>query len=57
VIGKDGGTSDIQVLSGPPMLTQAATNAVKQWVYVPYTQNGQILEMETTVNVIFNLAN
>lgn len=55
IIGKDGHVSDLKVLSGPPMLQQAAVDAVKQWVYRPYRNNGEAVEVETTINVIFTL--
>jgi protein TonB len=42
-------------MSGPPMLQQAALDAVSNWRYRPYLLNGQPVEVETTVNVIFTL--
>jgi len=44
-----------QVLSGPPLLAQAALNAVKQWRYRPYYLNGMPIEVETQVTVNFRL--
>ena len=41
--------------SGPPMLTQSALEAVRTWRYKPYQLNGDPVEVETTVNVVFNL--
>ena len=37
------------------MLQQAAPDAVRQWRYRPYALNGQPVEVETTVNVVFSL--
>jgi len=37
------------------MLQQAALDAVKEWRYRPYLLNGQPIEVETTINVIFKL--
>jgi protein TonB len=37
------------------MLQQAALDAVKTWLYRPYQLNGQPVEVETTVNVVFTL--
>ncbi len=37
------------------MLTQAATEAVSQWKFKPLVLNGQAVEMETTVNIDFQL--
>ncbi len=55
VIGKDGVVKDLRVVSGPPILAQAAMAAVKQWRYKPYYLNGQPTEIDTTINVNFKL--
>ena len=46
---------NLRVVSGPPMLQQAALDAVRSWRYRPYLLNGEPVEVETTVNVVFNL--
>lgn len=55
LIGKDGKIENVQVLSGPTQLAQAAVNAVRQWRYKPYYLNGEPVEVQTTINVNFNL--
>jgi protein TonB len=37
------------------MLTQSALEAVRQWKYKPYLLNGEPVEVETTIQVNFNL--
>jgi len=54
-ISKSGGIENLRVVSGPPMLQQAALDAVRAWRYKPYLLNGDPVEVETTVNVVFNL--
>jgi TonB family protein len=54
-IGRDGTIRDIKVLSGPPLVIQAALEAVKQWTYKPTLLNGQAVEVLTTVDVNFTL--
>jgi protein TonB len=54
-ISKTGTIENLRVLSGSPMLQQAALNAVQQWRYRPYLLNGDPVEVETTINVIFSL--
>ena len=54
-ISKTGTIENLRVLSGHPMLRQAALDAVKTWRYRPYLLNGQPVEVETTVDVIFKL--
>jgi periplasmic protein TonB len=56
LIGKDGSIQNLHVVSGHPMLTGAALDAVKQWRYKPYYLNGEPVEVDTTVNVIFSLS-
>jgi TonB family protein len=55
VINKSGDVRDVQLLSGHPMLAPAAIEAVKQWKYQPYLVNGEAVEVETNVQVIFRL--
>ena len=56
LIAKDGKIENLQAVSGSPLLTAAAINAVKQWRYKPYILNGQPVEVETTVTVNFHLS-
>jgi protein TonB len=37
------------------MLQQAALDAVSQWRYRPYLLNGQPVDVETTINVVFTM--
>ena len=55
LIGKDGTIADLSVISGHPMLIQAAMDAVKQWRYKPYLLNGEPVLVQTTINVNFEL--
>lgn len=54
-ISKGGTIENLRVVSGPPMLQQSAVNAVSTWRYRPYLLDGQPVEVETTVNVVFSL--
>jgi protein TonB len=55
-ISKAGTIENLRVVSGPAMLQMAALDAVKTWRYRPYLLNGEPVEVETTVNVVFTLA-
>ncbi len=57
VIGKDGTVQNLRVISGHPMLTEAAIAAVRQWLYRPYYLNGEAVEVDTQINVNFTVAN
>jgi periplasmic protein TonB len=54
-ISRAGTIENLRVVSGPPLLRQAALDAVKQWRYRPYLLNGQLVEVETAVEVDFKL--
>ncbi len=55
IIDREGNIQDLQLVSGHPMLVPSAIAAVKQWRYKPYLLNGQPVEVETTITVIFSL--
>ena len=57
LIGKDGKLSNLQVESGPVQLREAALDAVKQWEYWPYFDQGEAIEVTTKINVVFNFGN
>ncbi len=52
-IGVDGRVENLQLLSGHPLLVDAAMDAVRQWEYSPTLLNGQAVEVETEVEVNF----
>jgi protein TonB len=54
-ISKAGTIENLRVVSGHPLLQQAALSAVSAWRYRPYLLDGQPVEVETTVNVVFSL--
>ena len=53
VVGKDGKVKKATPMSGPPLLRQAAAEAVRQWLYSPAMLNGEPIEAETQVDVNF----
>jgi serine/threonine-protein kinase len=55
LINKEGTVQNVKVISGHPLLGQAAVDAVKQWKYKPASLNGEAVEAVTTVTVNFNL--
>jgi protein TonB len=55
IIAKNGKIENLQVLSGPPLLVQAALEAVRQWVYRPTLLNGDPVEVVTLIDVNFGL--
>jgi protein TonB len=56
IISKTGDVTELQPISGDPVLTEAAISAVKQWKYRPYLLQGEPIEVDTQVQVNFTLA-
>jgi periplasmic protein TonB len=54
-IGTTGNVTNLKAISGEPLLTQAAMDAVKQWKYKPYLLNGEPVEIQTEVTINFKL--
>ncbi|MGH9528325.1 MAG: TonB family protein, partial [Terriglobales bacterium] len=46
LIGKEGTIQDLHVISGPAILSEAAREAVTQWHFKPYYQDGKAVETE-----------
>ena len=54
-IAADGGVQDVQVISGPAVLAEASSDAVKQWKFKPRMVKGSPVEMQTTITLKFRL--
>jgi protein TonB len=55
VIGTAGTIQQLQLISGHPLLAQAAMDAVRQWRYRPTMLNGDPIEVDTVISVSFTL--
>jgi len=55
-ISADGSIRNLRVVSGPPLLVNAALEAVKQWRYRPTLLNGIAVEVFTEIDVNFSLS-
>ncbi len=53
VISKGGTVENVQVLSGPPLLRQAAVDAVRNFRYKPTILSGEAVEVQADINVVF----
>ena len=56
IIGKDGAIQKLKVLSGPKELRKSSADAVRTWKYKPYLLNGNPVEVETHISVVYTLA-
>jgi TonB family protein len=55
LVGADGTIENLRVISGPGILTAAAQQAVRQWRFKPYMQNGQAVETKARITVNFSI--
>jgi protein TonB len=55
VIATDGSIQSLQVVSGNPLFYQSALDAVRQWRYRPTVLNGEPVEIDTFISVIYNI--
>jgi len=54
-IGRDGAVEEVKLVSGQPVLADAAMAAVKQWRFKPRVEQGKAVEMQTMVTLNFRL--
>lgn len=55
IIGTDGSVQSLQVVSGDPLFINSAKDAVLRWRYRPTYLNGQPVEVDTYISVIYTL--
>ncbi len=55
ILGTDGAVRQLELVSGHPLLVPAAIDAVRQWKYQPTLVEGKPVEVETTIDVYFQL--
>jgi TonB family protein len=53
VVGIDGRVKDVKVISGHPLLRDAAIRAVRTWTFKPATINGKSVEAPARAEVNF----
>ncbi len=55
IVSPEGAVQHLQVISGAPMLTSSALDAVKTWTYKPYLLNGRPVTVDTIITVHYTL--
>lgn len=55
IISKEGAIEQLEYVTGPPLLMKNAMDAVRQWRYRPTMLNGEPVEVDTTISVVFTL--
>jgi protein TonB len=57
IIGKDGTVQQLEYISGPRLLSKSAMDAVRQWRYRPTVLNGEPVEVDTKISIVYKLGN
>lgn len=57
IISREGTITSLVVVGGHPLLVEAALDAVRQWRYRPTILDGEPVEVDTTISVVFQLQN
>ena len=55
IISTDGSMQSLEVISGDPLFIQSALNAVREWRYRPTILDGQPIEVDTHITVVYTL--
>ena len=55
IIATDGTIQSLEIVGGDPMFFQSALDAVSQWRYRPTILNGQPVEIDTHITVIYTM--
>jgi len=55
IIATDGTIQSLQVVGGDPLFYPSAMDAVRQWRYSPTVLNGQPVEIDTYISVIYRM--
>lgn len=54
-IHTDGHVSNLRIVGGPQTMRQASLDAVRNWTYKPFTRDGEPVEVNTTVTLVYSL--
>jgi periplasmic protein TonB len=55
IIATDGTIQSLEVVSGDPLFYRSALDAVRQWRYRPTYLNGQPVEVDTFITVVYTI--
>lgn len=55
VVGTSGAVEKVDIVSGNPMLTRPAANAVRLWKFTPFTEDGKPVRAVAPISIAFKL--
>ena len=53
VVGETGAVEEVNIVSGNPILTKPAVEAVRKWKFAPFLQDGKPIRAGAPVTVVF----
>lgn len=56
LIGEDGAVKHVEGISGPEQLLDGAIETVRQWKYRPFVLDDKVVDVETIVTVVYQMA-
>jgi protein TonB len=55
LIGTNGAVEKVDIVSGNPMLTRPAAEALRRWKFNPFTEDGKAVKVSAPISVAFKL--
>jgi protein TonB len=52
-VAENGGVESAKPVSGNPVLTKSAVDALKRWKFKPFQQDGAAIKVQTTLKITF----
>ena len=53
LVGKSGAVEKVSIVSGNPVLTRPAAEAVKKWKFTPFTADGKVVKALVPISMSF----
>lgn len=55
VVSEDGSVAEVRIVSGNPVLTKAASQALKKWKFAPVVEDGKAVKAVAPVELTFKM--
>ncbi len=55
LIGETGAVDNVEIVSGNPLLTRPAADALRKWKFKPFLADGKAVRVATQISVTFKL--
>jgi protein TonB len=55
IVAENGAVEKVNIVSGNPVLTRPAVDAIKKWKFSPFTDGGKVVKAVVPVSMSFKL--